>query len=652
MAGKRLEPTRAAVPLLLAALAAAPGAVTRQTPEPKPPARARADPHGYPLPPGATARLGRLHFRHSSAVSALAFSPDGKRMAVAGGRLRLWELATGRELPPPLLKAGENVTTHTVAISPDGKLLAYGGQSGVLRLCDLTAGKVLRQFPRQPFAVLAVAFSPDGKTLASGGSFEDTDVHLWDVATGRERRRLTGHERGVSALAFSPDRSTLASGGYDGTVRLWDLASGKGRILRRHRETILGVAFSRDGKLLASLGRGEKTLRLWDAATGKEVRELRGPDCVLGAFAFSPDGKTLAGVDLGTLRLWDLATGQQTRTFETYHSTFLAYLPDGKTLACAEGNGAIRFRQTSGEPGPTQEAPGEVERVAFSPDGKTLFAVGGAVSRRAHLWDLATGKGRALRDGAQGPAWATDDATRLHAGKPDLPAGEVLALAPDGKTVAIYRRDRRDRPHLLLWDRSKRKELARWSGLTANVNVAAFSPDGKALALGGRLWYRDGMLVSPSKENPLSWWDVATGKELRRFGRHHHSFWWLGFSPDGRTLASVSDDKIRVWEVATGKELWSLGPQSTRPVFSPDSKTLAVGGEDGTVRLWEVATGRPRGRFQGHHGAVVSLAFRPDGKALASGGWDTTILIWDLARANQSEAGEREGGRTFPAVRE
>src|SRR5262249_36595741 len=156
---------------------------------------------------------------------------------------------------------------------------------------------------------LAVAFSPDGKTLASGGSVDDTAVCLWDVATGRERRRLTGHERGVSALAFSPDRSTLASGGYDGKGRLWGLASGNGRIRRRHRETILRVGFSRDGKLLASLGRGEKTLRLWDAATGKEVRELRGPDCVLGAFAFSPDGKTLAGVDLGALRLWDLATG-------------------------------------------------------------------------------------------------------------------------------------------------------------------------------------------------------------------------------------------------------------------------------------------------------------------------------------------------------
>jgi WD40 repeat protein len=628
MARNRLGPVRA-VALLLVALAAGAAARAQQPPAPGTPAQPRADPQGHPLPPGATARLGRLHFRHGETVAALAFSPDGKLMAVAGGRLRLWELATGRDLSAPLLKEGKRVTTRTVAFSPDGKLLAYGGQSEVLRLCDPIAGKVLRQFPRQPFAVLAVAFSPDGKTLASGGSVGDTAVCLWDVDTGRERRRLTGHRLGVSALAFSPDRRTLASGSYDGTVRLWDLASGKGRILRRHGDTILRVGFSRDGKLLASLGRGEKTLRLWDAATGKEVRELRGPDSLLGAFAFSPDGKTLAGVDLGTLRLWDLATGKQTRTFETYHSTFLAYLPDGKALACAEGNGAIRFRQLSGQPGPTEEAPGEVERVAFSPDGKTLFAVGGAVSRRAHLWDLATGKGRALRDGAQGPAWATDEATRRHAGKPGLPAGDERAFAPDGKTVAIYRRD----GTLRLWDRTTRKELARWSGLATNISVAAFSPDGKSLALGGRLWYRDGMLVSPSKENPLRWWDVATGKEVRLFGRHQHSFWWLGFSPDGRTLASVSDDKLRVWEVASGKELWSLGRQSTRPVFSPDSKTLAVGDDDGTVSLWEVATGQPRGCLQSHHGRVLCLAFSPDGKRLASGGWDTTVLVWDLAGA-------------------
>ena len=257
---------------------------------------------------------------------------------------------------------------------------------------------------------------------------------------------------------------------------------------------------------------------------------------------------------------------------------------------------------------------GWVEAAAFSPDGRTLASAG-----RSDIifWDAATGRERGR---------LTGNPSRVLS----------IAYSRDGKLLASGGTDNVVR----LWDVAARKELRRLEGHKRledafygmkGIYGLAFTPDGR-------------QLLSRATDETVRLWDVAGGKELRRWpGPMGLSPQGAALSPDGRTLATAARGPVVVlWDVASGKEIKRLKPPGDDVVcvcFSPDGKRLASGGaaapQVGAVLLWDVATGAKVRSFEGQGGTVLALAFSSDGKRLASGSTDKTARVWDVTSGKE-----------------
>ena len=180
---------------------------------------------------------------------------------------------------------------------------------------------------------------------------------------------------------------------------------------------------------------------------------------------------------------------------------------------------------------------------------------------------------------------------------------------------------------IILWDRDSGKQIKTFKGHTKGVFSAVFSPDGQHIASGGM-------------DNTINIWEVSTGRLLAQFSGHTAAVRSLAYSPDGKLLASGSWDKtIKLWDAVTGTELRTFNGHTAEVnavAFSPDGKhLLSAGGKDKTVKYWDIDSSQELATLTGHTNVVSSVAFSPDGRTAASGSWDRTVKLWNLADASE-----------------
>jgi WD40 repeat protein len=513
-------------------------------------------------------------------------------------------------------------TLVSIAVSPDGRIIATGNFNGGIVLWDTETLKARASMQHGKGAVKSLSFSPDGGTLASAAAER---IVLWDALSGHERRALVGGHRDVTRVAWHPDGTTLFSGSINEPfIFFWDVATGNRQTaIRPHDRGLRSLAVSPDGKTIASAGEWEGGIKLWDVATGKERMALQGHQGRVRAVAFSPDGALLAsGGQDSTIMIWEVTSGTQRITLKghTDRVECVAFSHDGKRLASGGNNRIIiLWDLTSGKPvellhGHTNS----LMNVAFTPDDKAL--VSNAFDGTFIVWNLGTPRQRALLTGHEAEVRA-------------------VAVSPDGATLASGSDDGIVR----LWDVPSGEERAVLKGHRGEVRTIAFSPDGGLLASGA------------DHDRRIIFWDVKSGRQLKEIDGDG-SITSVAFSSDGRFLASAAELKhpIVLWDVATGERLAELSGHESNArslEFSRDGKVLVSGGGEGAIRVWDLATRREIREPMGGGGSVAKVALSPDGKMMASSAHLTaTLLLWDLHTSKEPVKLDTGGSSGAPSI--
>jgi len=293
---------------------------------------------------------------HAARVSAVAWSPDGKRIASASDdrTVQVCDAKTGSRI---LIYKGHNAEVYAASWSPNGKYIASAGADKTVQVWDASTGALLTKYTRHTDQVNAVSWSSDSKSIASGS--DDHTVQVWNISDGKLMLTYALHTAGVLCVAWSPDNTAIASGSWDNTIQAFSTIQTQSfdvgdRIFdyRGHAAEVYSVAWSPNGKRIASAS-ADKVVQVGSGINGATIFSYMGHSDVVYSVAWSPDGTQLASASADkTIQVWSANVKQKTTSQKLFtylgHSNTVytvAWSPTGKSLASGSSDDTLQVWQ-------------------------------------------------------------------------------------------------------------------------------------------------------------------------------------------------------------------------------------------------------------------------------------------------------------------
>lgn len=452
---------------------------------------------------------------------------------------------------------GHTDKVTSIALSPDGHIIASASFDGTIRLWDSERGQTVKELPIKKMPLFAVSFSPDGQYIAfSYAVDEDCSVYIWNLNQNCHQCVLKGHESVTRSISFSHDGSSLVTASNDGTVRIWDISKGKcKKVMRDDGKFMLSATYSPDDSYIAAASY-DKYVRIWSAVSGKLIHKLEGHTDIVTNVSFSPDGGMLAsGSEDNTVCIWDTNTWECKRVLKGHNRfvTSTVFSPDSLFLVSGSLDGTLRFWET--EEGQCvcvlKGHTDRVNNVLFHQGGQLVISSSDDATIR--IWVLF---------GDEPESVSLHDASCFKS-SPENSDGTLIAGVDGYNEICVTEKD-------------SRSILRKGYGHIDDVCCVVFSPDDKYIA-------------SASLDKTVRIWDANTLECIHVLKGHTTAVMDVSFSPDGKHVVSTSpDNTIRVWDVSTGICLFVIDNEfKSGSSFTTDGCHIISNFSDDSADVWK-----------------------------------------------------------------